>query len=234
MLILLNVVALSAETVDSVRLKYGESLRFFEVFSILVFTIEYVLRIWVCTFHEGFQGRFKGRLKYVLTPLALIDLLAILPFYLPFLNLDLRFIRIIRLFRLFRLAKIARYSSAIRTLGRVTRRKADELLITAFILVVLLIVASSLIYYAEHKVQPDVFPNIPASMWWGVATLTTVGYGDVYPMTAAGKIIGSIIAILGIGMFALPTGILGAGFMEEIQRKKNSASRCPHCGKIIE
>jgi voltage-gated potassium channel len=112
--------------------------------------------------------------------------------------------------------------------------KREELLVTLFVLLLLLLFASSLIYFAEHDAQPDIFSSIPAAMWWAVATLTTVGYGDVYPVTTVGKLVASVIAVLGIGMFALPTGILGAGFVEELQSRKRRPRTCPHCGKSLE
>ena len=162
--------------------------------------------------------------------MAVIDLLAILPFYLPLLSLDFRFLRIVRLVRVFRIAKLGRYSKAVQTLGRVFRAKAAQLAIATSFILMLLVIASSLMYYAEHDDQPEQFSSIPASMWWGVTTLTTVGYGDVIPVTGLGKVIASIMAILGIGMFALPTGILGAGFVEEMQ---SATTVCPHCGNEI-
>ena len=143
-------------------------------------------------------------------------------------------IRMVRLFRLFRLAKLARYSTALRTFGRVFAAKKEELVTTLLFLSLLLLAASCLIYFAEYDDQPEAFSSIPAAMWWGIATLTTVGYGDIYPVTIAGKIIGSVIAVLGIGMFALPTGILGAAFLEEIEEQKTTPKPCPHCGKIID
>jgi voltage-gated potassium channel len=167
--------------------------------------------------------------------MALIDLIAILPFYLPMLlPIDLRFMRAIRLVRLLRVFKLSRYSNAFSTLYNVLRAKKEDLFITAFLVSVLLVVASSLMYFIENKGQPEVFSSIPASLWWGVATLSTVGYGDAYPVTVLGKFLGAIIALLGIGMFALPAGILGSGFVEEIQKKKASSKICPHCGKAIE
>jgi voltage-gated potassium channel len=162
--------------------------------------------------------------------MALIDLVAILPFYLPFARMDLRSMRVVRVMRIFRLAKLGRYSESLQTLQRVFKAKKEQLADTVFILLVLLVMASSLMYFAENHVQPDKFSSIPAAMWWAVSTLTTVGYGDVYPFTTAGKIIASVIAVLGIGMFALPTGILGAGFVEEREQRKRHL-RCPHCGK---
>ena len=125
----------------------------------------------------------------------------------------MRFIRIARVFRLLRLAKLARYSEALRTVINVGRRKKKELSVTLLVLSLLLVLASCLVYYVEHEAQPDQFSSIPASMWWAVATLTTVGYGDIYPVTVLGKVLASVIAILGIRMFGLPAGVLGAGFV---------------------
>ncbi len=233
-LIFLNVIAVILQTVEGLSFHY-RFFHTFEVFSIWVFTIEYLLRLWTCTTSNRFQGPIRGRIRFVLTPLALVDLMAILPFYLPMLiPFDLRFIRAIRLFRLFRLFKMGRYSESFKTFGKVLKEKKEELLMTVFVLLILLVVASSLMYFIENGAQPEVFSSIPAAMWWGIATLTTVGYGDIFPITPAGKLLGAIIAIIGIGMFALPAGILGSGFVEEIQRKRRKQRICPHCGRNID
>jgi voltage-gated potassium channel len=134
--------------------------------------------------------------------------------------------------RIFRVAKLGRYSQSLQILQRVMAAKKEQLVCTVFVLVLLVIVAASLLYYAENPVQPESFSSIPAAMWWAVSTLTTVGYGDICPTTGLGKVMASIIAILGIGMFALPTGILGAGFVEEMAQNQKPA-QCPHCGKEI-
>lgn len=234
-LISLNVVAVILETVGSLASQYMRLFRSFEVFSITVFTIEYLLRIWTCNVDDRFKGSIKGRIRFALTPLALVDLMAILPFYIPMvIRLDLRFIRVVRLVRLFRMFKVGRYSESMRILGNVLRQKKEELAIVLFVGSILLIVASSLMYLAENAAQPQVFSSIPAAMWWGVATLTTVGYGDIYPVTSIGKLLGTTIAVLGIGMFALPAGILGSGFLEEVQRRRGNPRVCPHCGKDID
>jgi voltage-gated potassium channel len=140
-------------------------------------------------------------------------------------------LRVLRLLRIVRVAKLGRYSESIQVLGRVFAAKKEQLLSTLFILLMLLVISSCLMYDAERQAQPDRFSSIPAAMWWAVTTLTTVGYGDVCPVTPGGKVIASVIAILGIGMFALPTAILGSGFLEEIAPKK--PAKCPHCGNEI-
>ncbi len=146
---------------------------------------------------------------------------------------DLRFLRMLRLTRLFRLFKVYRYSKALRIVGRVLKNKKEPLFLTLFVTFMLLLIASSLMYYIEHDAQPDAFPNIFSAFWWAVATLTTIGYGDVLPITGWGKLLSGVIALLGIGLVALPTGIIGSGFMEVIERKEKPRY-CPHCGKIIE
>jgi voltage-gated potassium channel len=165
--------------------------------------------------------------------MALVDLFAILPFYLPFIiPFDLCALRALRLVRLFRLFKMSRYVEALTTLDDVIKAKKEELAVTLAMILILLILASSAMYIAETDAQPDKFPNIPATLWWGVVTLTTIGYGDIYPVTPLGKVIGGLIAFLGIGLFALPAGILAAGFAEEVQKTKRPLI-CPHCGKEL-
>ena len=234
-LIVLNVLAVILGTVDKISIQFSQSFRMFEILSVIIFTIEYILRVWSCTLNTNYKKSLSGRIKFILTPLALVDLFAVLPFYLPMLiKVDLRFIRAIRLIRLFRLLKLGRYSEAIKLFGRVLRAKKEELFITVFAIFILLTISSSLLYYVEHDSQPEVFSSIPEAMWWGVATLTTVGYGDIYPITSLGKFFGAIISLLGIGLFAMPAGILSAGFIEEIRKRRESETFCPHCGKKID
>ncbi len=229
-LILLNVAAVVLESEASIDARYGHLFDAFGLFSIVAFTAEYALRLWVSDLcpvtGPGRFGPVGGRVRFALSPLAIIDLAVILPYYLPIVFPDLRFLRGVRVFWLFRLLEVGRYSESMGTLERVIRAKKEELTVTFFAIVFFLTVASSIIYFLEHDVQPDSFPSIPATMWWGLLTLTTIGYGDVYPVTTLGKIAGSLIIILGVGMFALPTGILASGFVEDIQsRAKLRAER---------
>lgn len=233
-LIVLNVCAFILGTVEEIASAFGPWLDGLENVSLVVFTVEYVARVWSCVAEPAYSRPLTGRLRFMATPLALIDLAAILPFYLPFVALDLRFVRLLRVFRILRIARLARYLQSLQLLGRVFKQKKEELTTTFVVLIFLLIFASSLMYYAEHDVQPEAFPNIPTAMWWAVATLTTVGYGDVYPISPLGRLLGGIVAVLGIGLFALPTAILGSGFLDEIQKKRKEQPVCPHCGRLLE
>jgi len=219
-MIFLNMIAVIMETVATVYIKYEYFFEWFEIISVVVFTLEYVGRIWTCTLIERYRHPIKGRIKFILSPIGLIDLLAILPFYLPFImSIDGRILRLLRLFRLVRIFKMGRYSTAFQMIANVLNRRKEELLVTLTIVLLVLVLASSLMYYVEHEVQPEAFSSIPATMWWGVATLTTVGYGDVYPITSIGRVLGAFIAIMGVGIFALPAGIIASGFEAEIRKK---------------
>lgn len=234
-MILLNVAAVVLETEEELVAGYAVYFDTFEDFSLVVFTIEYILRLWTCNLLKAFQSPFTGRLRYAITPMALIDLLAILPFLLPRLflvDLDLRFIRILRLFRLLRLLKLGRYSESLRVLGNVIKARKEDLAIAGMVVAIVLVFASSIMYLVENEAQPKAFSSILSSMWWGVATLTTVGYGDIYPVTPLGKALGAVIAVSGVGLFALPAGILASGFASELQRNSQETI-CPHCGKDI-
>ncbi|MDD4093011.1 MAG: ion transporter, partial [Methanothrix sp.] len=169
-LIMLNVVAVVFETVKSIYTPYAHVLYAFDVFSVAVFTVEYILRVWSCTEDSRFRDPVRGRLRFMVTPMAIVDLMAVLPFYMPFVSADLRFMRAMRLFRLFRILKLARYSESLQTFIDVLRLKKEELILMFFAIMILLIVSSSLVYDAEHEAQPDAFASIPAAMWWGIVT----------------------------------------------------------------
>ena len=234
-LIAFNVLAVILETVDDLAAQFAPIFLFFEVFSVAVFSVEYVLRLWTCTKDERYAHPLIGRLKFAASWPAVVDLLAILPFYLPmFLAIDLRMIRALRFFRLLRFLKLSRYSESMRIFGKVLRSERAELLVALFVAGVLLIIGSSFLYIVEHDAQPEIFSSIPSAMWWGVATLTTVGYGDAYPITPLGRFLGAIVAIMGVGMFALPAGILASGFAREMDKRRGEPEACPHCGKPLE
>ena len=236
LLIVLNVLALILGTVAEVYQKAPRAFQWFEAASVIAFTVEYAARVWSCTSDPRYSGPVRGRLRFIVSPLAIIDAAAILPFYiLTFAvsgSLDLRVLRVLRLVA--RAARLARYSSGIRTLAAAISGRSQELLTTVGLLAVLLVLASSLMYIAEHNAQPGKFSSIPHAMWWSIITLTTVGYGDVAPVTTTGRLIAGLIAVLGIGLFAVPAGILGSSFLEQIERRRSREPRiCPHCGEEI-
>ena len=231
-LIALTVVGFVLESVDAVYNVAAQAFHLFEIASVAIFSLEYVLRVWACTSDPDYSHPLTGRLRFMVSPLLLVDLLAILPFYVGLfgtLGVDLRILRALRLVA--RSTRLGHHSDGIRTLRRVLQARSNELLTVVVVLLVLLILASALMYYAENDAQPESFSSIPATAWWGIVTLTTVGYGDMSPITALGRVIAGAMAILGIGLFALPAGILGSGFMQEIEEKKAEKERnCPHCG----
>lgn len=219
-LILLNVVAFAAETVPDIGARYADAFRLFNLFSVAVFTVEYAARLWSCVEIPMLRhfSPWRARLHFAARPLLVIDLLAILPFYLSFLiGIDLRVLRVLRLFRFL---KLARYSPALHTIGRVLVNERRALLGALLVMAALILFASTGIYFLERNVQPDVFGSIPAAAWWAVATLTTVGYGDVVPVTPFGKIFGGLIMVFGLGMFAMPIAIVATGFSQEVNRRE--------------
>jgi len=223
-LIVLSVLALIVETVEHVGSRHASWFWVFEVFSVAVFTLEYLLRVWSCTEDPERSHPVWGRLRMMARPVMIIDLLAILPFYLPLvMAMDGRALRAFRLLRFFRIFKLGRYSQSLQLVGTVLREKTPELMVILLAVIIMLVITSSLMYFVEHEAQPDAFASIPATMWWGVATLTTVGYGDIYPITPLGKVLGAAIAMMGIGLFALPTGVMAAAFAEEVSRIKQEA-----------
>ncbi len=217
-LILLNILAIMLETVASINASYENIFYYFEVFSVAVFTIEYMLRVWSCTEDKvnDYSNPITGRIKYIMSPMAIIDLLAFLPFYLTmFFAIDLRILRILRMLRLL---KLTRYSEALSVVWAVLTKQRRALTAAFFIMLVALLFTSSIIYLFEHEVQPEKFSSIPESMWWALATLTTVGYGDVTPITNGGKLFAGMTMILAIGLAALPIGVIATGFANEIQK----------------
>jgi voltage-gated potassium channel len=237
-LIFINISAIILESVESINAEYSDFFAALERFSVVIFSIEYVLRIWTAV--ENPRYNFS-RTKYLVSGMAVIDLLSILPFYLDvvlgFMPIQLLFLRAIRLFRLFRLLKIARYLKALHIMQAVIKERKEQILVSIMFILFLLVIVSTVMYYVEHDNQPEQFSSIPATMWWGIATLTTVGYGDMIPVTPLGKMLGGMIAILGIGLFALPAGIFSSGLTEYMYGKNKRKSRikhCPHCGADLD
>ena len=207
--------------------------------TVIVFTIEYILRIW--TADLLYPNEKHPRLKYIFSFMAIIDLCAILPFFVPFISVDLRFLRMIRLLRLFRLLrvfKLGRYFDALTIVVDVIKGSASQLVVSVILCFFIMLFAAIIMYTAENPVQPEQFPNIIASLWWAICTLTTVGYGDVYPITVLGRFFASIISIVGIGIIAIPTGIIAAGFTSAINKKvpaeEEKKNFCPYCGHKLE
>jgi len=218
-LIALNILAFVVQTLPNHDPRLDAWLEALLSFSIAVFALEFVLRIWVAPFHpEGlYTDPLRGRLRFMLSPLMLADLVALLPFLLgPAVLLDLRFMRIVRLLWFL---KVTQHLPAIGTLGRVLKRERRTLFAVMVIMFTMLFIASSLVYLLEHERQPERFASIPHAMWWGMATVTTVGYGDVVPVSTMGRVLGVIIMLLGVGTFALPAGVLASAFSEERKRR---------------
>ena len=218
-LIALSVISIILESFVSIYDKYHLIFQVFEIITVVVFTIEYLLRIW--TADLLFPESNHPHLKYIFSFMAIIDLLAILPFYLPFFSADLRFLRMMRLFRLFRLLrvlKLGRYFDALQVIVKVIRTSAPQLIMSVVLCFFVMLFSAIIMYEVENPVQPEQFPNVLASLWWAICTLTTVGYGDVYPITSVGRFFASVISLVGIGIIAIPTGIIAAGFSQAISK----------------
>ncbi|MGB0376470.1 MAG: ion transporter [Flavobacteriaceae bacterium] len=216
-LIIFNVVAMVLESHNSILLEYASEFHYFETFSIIIFVLEYIYRLRQSYVLSG----VKGVGAYALSFFGVIDLLSILPFFLAGLsNIDGRFIRILRLFRLTRIFKLGRNSESFNTFIQALVKIKNELYFTLFLSMLMILFSASAIYFLEHEAQPEKFSSITESIWWASISLATVGYGDVYPVTVGGKIFAAIISLVGIGIVAIPTGIISASFVEEISEKR--------------
>ncbi len=224
-LISINVTCIVLESMASLEARYRLIFFWIEMFSTAIFASEYILRLWASVESgsglNDLDNSTRKRLRYAFSPLAIVDLLAFLPSLLQalFPGLDLRFLRILRLLRVF---KLTRYFSSFELLLTVLHEERKSLSGIFFILIVILTLAASALYMVERDIQPDSFGSIPQAMWWAIAALTTVGYGDVYPISLVGQILGSLVTILGIGMVALPSGILASAFSEQMRRRREA------------
>lgn len=238
-MILLNVAVVILETVNSLYIQYQAFFSAIDFVCVVVFSTEYILRVWCCVCNPRFSSPVRGRIRYMLSPYALVDLVALTPFYLPMIiPIEFRLLRMLRLLRIFRVLRLGRYSSAFETFATVIRAKKEELVITVVMALIILVIASSAMYSVERDAQPESFGSIPDAMWWAVVTLATVGYGDVYPITPLGKILAGIVALSAIGLFALPAGIVASGFAESVGKNCRPDSQksvlCPKCGACID
>ena len=242
-LIILNVIAVIMETVEPIHIQYKDFFYYFDLVSVIIFTIEYVLRVWSSNHEERYKHPVWGRLKYMVSVGALIDLIAILPFFLHVffgLGIDLREVRMLRLLRVLRLVRLTAYTKSAHMIGNVFKKRYKELIVAFVLAVFLIIIASCILYFAEHEhpapgQQHSQFTSIPRTFWWSVVTLTTTGYGDMYPITDLGKGLAMMIMLIGIAFFALPAGIITAGFIDEFRAERvKKTHRCPGCGEQIE
>lgn len=220
-LVILNIMAVTLESVSDFSVTYASQFYFFEVFSVAIFSVEYLLRVWACAARSDPDSKLFGsyRLGYIFSFSGLIDMVSIIPFYLQalFPGLDLRVLRTLRLLRIF---KLSNYNTAIEDLFSAIYEERKSFIAALYLLVIAFVLTSSLIYFAETKAQPDKFGSIPDSMYWSLITLTTVGYGDVSPVTWIGKVISIITALMGVSVVALLTGILANAFSNQIARRK--------------
>lgn len=210
-LILVSVVTFSIETLPNLSPQTRIILQSIEWFSVIVFTLEYVLRIYVS----------RHRTKFIFSFFGIIDLLAILPFYLSF-GVDLRSLRALRFLRLFRILKLARYNRALNHFSRAIKSAKEEILLFIFITLILIYFSAVGIYYFENEAQPQHFSSIFDSLWWAIITLTTVGYGDVYPITVGGKVFTFFILMIGLGIVAIPTGIISSALTKSVDKKEET------------
>lgn len=234
-LLLVNVAGFFLQTFEDLSTRYALLFKYLEIFSVAIFTVEYLTRVWVADLDPIYAGPVTGRLRYMFTDvLAIVDLVAILPYYLQSylpggLPFDLLAIRVLRLFRLARLVKLARYSDSLDIIVRVITKQREFLLITFTIQMILLLVAAAIMFFLEHDAQPDKFPNIFGALAWGLNAMTSgVGFSDIAPITPLGKAAGAILAFIQIVAMALPIGVITAGIEQEmniIHEKEESEKR---------
>lgn len=221
--IVLNLTGTIMMTFEELRVAYGNILEFLIQLTLIFFVMDYIFRIWTAKYQYEAFPEGKAILKYVFSISGLIDLLSFLPEYLPFFfpggTIAFRMVRIVRIFRLFR---INYYFDSLSVITAVLKSRRQQLISSVFIIMVLMIASSLCMYSLEHEAQPEVFNNAFSGIWWAASSLLTVGYGDIYPITTLGKIFGIFITFLGVGVVAIPTGIISAGFVEQYSEMKNA------------
>ena len=235
-LIVCNCSAVALETIPELKQAYRQQFLIFEIYSTFCFSIEYLLRVWVCVEQDHHAHSKPRRMRYIFTTLPMLDLIVVLSFFLP---IDLRFLRIFRLTRLLRVLNLAHFDQSLKSVLHAISRRRTMLLVSIFMMLIAIYFAASALYILEYRAQPDKFSSIPATFWWALTTLTTIGYGDMYPVTELGKLVASIISIIGIGVFALPTAILTASILESTPahdggKHGTTHKHCPHCGERVD
>lgn len=234
-LILISIINLMLFTVEPIREKYGSILELIRSIVMPIFVLEYLLRLYASGALKEYRG-FVGKLRYAITPYAIIDLLSILPYLLVSTGYNSSFMRSLRLLRIFRLFRVKKYAAFAQLMKKIIGNIKEELIVLLFYTVVIIIILSFVIFEAEHSAQPDIFTNVFQTMWWSVATLTTVGYGDMYPITATGKFITTIIMIIGIAFIAIPGGMFASEFITALGEDKKKKMKdkdnkvCLKCG----
>lgn len=221
LVLLLNLIATVMYTFDSMEENHGQVLLWIEAITVAFFAVDYALRVWTARFSPRSMGGRSAIRNYVLSFTGLVDLLSFLPYYLPFVfPSGMAAFRMFRVVRVFRLFQINAYDDALNVIKEVIASKRQQLFSSIFVILVLMLASSLCMYSLEHEAQPEVFSNAFSGIWWSVSTLLTIGYGDIYPITTLGKIFSIFITFLGVGMVAIPTGIISAGFVEQYSRLK--------------
>lgn len=221
-LILAAVASAVIETEPTISAGREWLFRALEVSFGVLFLVEYMLRLWVADISPAYSDSSRPRFKFIFSPASIVDLLAIIPSFFAFAGGATLALRFVRFFRILRLARLGRFSKAWRDLGEAISSRREELFLAFSLAGFTLLVASSLLYWAESDAQPEKFGSIPRAFWWGIVTLTTVGYGDVYPITPLGKFFSALVSIAAIGAIALPTGILAAAMSDVMQRRRKN------------
>ncbi|MBI5889313.1 MAG: ion transporter [Nitrosomonadales bacterium] len=221
-LVILNVTAITLGTVKTIYSDIGAWLYIFEGFCVTVFVVEYAMRLYKAPTLEQYSGK-NGRIRYLFTGFALIDFFAIAPYFLAFLigtDSNASLLRIMRVLTLFRLAKLLRYQKAFRLIGGVLKSKGPELSVCGLLICLYIFISAVILYVIENEAQPQVFSSIPASLWWAVVSITTIGYGDIVPVTTLGKVVSGLLVFVGVALIAIPTSIIAGGFIEATTREK--------------
>ncbi len=226
--ILANCAAVALETVPSIYQPRQSFFYWLEAFSTGIFVVEYLARIWVAVEEPRFSSPVLGRLKYALHPLAVLDLIVIVTYFAPG---DFRFLRIFRLSKLLRVLNLEEFDRSLQAVSRANGRRTNGRVVSFLAMLTIAYCFAALLYIVEHSVQPERFSSIPETIWWAIVTLTTIGYGDVIPITTLGKLLSGGIVLVGIGVFALPSAIVTASILEAGADKR---IHCPHCGNKLE